>query len=60
MREDAIASTAMLGLSGFRVLAVSEHDGEVKQAVEKAANVRLVYCLRGGPQMHDRGDRAGA
>jgi transposase len=48
------AAVAMLGLPGFVVLAVSEHDGEVEQAIETTAD--LVGCVECGAvaELHDR------
>ena len=37
MRDDGIATTAMLRLPGFQVLAVSEYAGELEQAVQTTA-----------------------
>ncbi len=54
MGDDAIASTVMLGLSGFRVLAVSECAGEVEQAVETVEEVTGCPGCGVRAQLHDR------
>ncbi len=54
MEEHATAATAMLGLAGFRLLAVSEYAGELEQAVETTADV--AFCPGCGTlaRLHDR------
>src|SRR4051794_41783067 len=54
VERERSAAAAMLGLPGFVVLAVSEHDGELEQAVETTAD--LVGCPECGAvaQLHDR------
>jgi transposase len=54
VERERSAAAAMLGLPGFVVLAVSEHDGELEQAIETTAD--LVGCPECGAvaQLHDR------
>jgi hypothetical protein len=54
VERERSAAAAMLGLAGFVVLAVSDHDGELEQAVETTAD--LVGCPGCGAvaQLRDR------
>jgi transposase len=54
VQGDGIATTVMLGLPGFRVLAVSECAGEVEQAVETTAAEEFCRGCGVRARLHDR------
>ena len=54
MCDDVIAATVMLGLVGFRVLAVSEYAGEVEQAVETTAEQGWCPTCGAAARLHNR------
>ena len=54
MQGDGIAATTLLGLAGFVVLAVSEHAGELEQAVQTTAVEGWCPGCGARARLHDR------
>src|SRR3954469_14355991 len=48
------AAAVMLGMAGFVVLAVSEHDGELEQAIETTADLVGCPTCAAVAELHDR------
>jgi transposase len=54
VERERSAAAAMLGMAGFVVLAVSEHDGELEQAIETTADLVGCPTCAAVAQCHDR------
>jgi transposase len=54
VERESSAAAAMLGMAGFVVLAVSEHDGELEQAIETTADLVGCPTCAAVAQLHDR------
>ena len=54
MEREGSAAAVMLGMTGFVVLAVSEHEGELEQAIETTADLVGCPTCAAVAQLHDR------
>ncbi|MDN5760613.1 MAG: ISL3 family transposase [Tomitella sp.] len=54
MERERSAAAVMLGMAGFVVLAVSEHEGELEQAIETTADLVGCPTCAAVAQCHDR------